>query len=137
MKYKSLINSMNTMNLRECSKMSVSVKKAVNEVSNFVFTELEGMFKVWQIVSWIMLLMGYSLLIVAYTLFGEPPMWLVVCGLAGIVVTLVNFFLALFVALLYVAKGLKEKDMDLVKNKVLITIGYNAVAGLMYFAITL
>jgi hypothetical protein len=117
--------------------MNVSVKKAVNEVSNFVFIELEGMFKVWQIVSWIMLLMGYSLLIVAYTLFGEPPIWLVVCGLAGIVVTLVNFFLALFVALLYVAKGLKEKDMDLVKNKVLITIGYNAVAGLMYFAITL
>ncbi|MED2737332.1 hypothetical protein [Bacillus toyonensis] len=110
------------------------MKKIVDQCVGFIYFEAESMFKVWQIFSWIMLLMGYSLLIVAYTLFGEPPFWMIVLGLLGVGVTIVNFFIALFIGSIYILKGFKEKDMELIKKRALIIGAYNAAALILYIA---
>lgn len=117
----------------ECKNI---MRNVVNEMVGVFHSELEKVFKVWHILSWSMLAAGYSLLIIAYTLFGEPPLWLTFFGLVGVVVTLFNFFIALFVDIYYFVKAHKENDIEL-KNRAYFVFAYLVTAGLMYFAVTI
>lgn len=113
------------------------MKNMVNNCMDFLYNEIESMFKFWNILSWSTLLIGYSFLIVAYTLFGDPPIWLTIGGMIGITVTLANFFLAIVISVFFIVKGIQNKDKVLIKEKASISLVYLFVSGFMYFAITL
>ena len=57
--------------------------------------DLEELYKSWHILSWVFLLIGFSILIVNATLFSDDPQLLYGLGLYMVAVTLFNFFLIL------------------------------------------
>lgn len=101
-----------------------------------VYRYYEEAINIWLIVSWAVLLLSYSFFIVASTLFYEAPAWLEILGSYGIYISIANFFVAVFVILCYIVVWFKEREYDVIKTKMSLTLGYNLVSLILYFTLT-
>lgn len=115
--------------------MKLTVKEKLNRLNDYLYYESEKIFKSWYIVSWIILIVGYSLSIVAYTLFGYPPVWLVILSGLGIIGTFINFFIAVLLAIFYVIRTAVKKEIT--KSRIVLLLSYATVSLLFYFASTI
>ena len=80
-----------------------------NEKMRLTF-ELEEMYKMWHILSWIFLIFGHSLLIVNSILFADDPQLLFNLGMFMLSVSLVNVFLIGIGVLFLIYLIIKEKS---------------------------
>ncbi|MGF7535792.1 hypothetical protein AAGG74_19225 [Bacillus mexicanus] len=101
-----------------------------------VYRYYEETINLWLIFSWSVLLLSYSFFIVASTLFYEAPTWLEVLGDYGIVISIINFFIAVLVVICCIIVWLKEREFDVIKTKLFITISFNLVSLILYFVLS-
>ena len=80
-----------------------------NEKMRLTF-ELEELYKMWHIISWIFLIFGHSLLIVNSILFADDPQLLFNLGMFMLSVSLVNVFLIGIGVLFLIYLIIKEKS---------------------------
>lgn len=115
--------------------MKTKVTKIYGKLVENVTYGIEKIFSGWIILSWIILLLSYSLLIVSSTLFTLPPEWLGIVGLSGVYYNSVNFFIAIVVAFIYLIQSILEKDTEVIYSRVSFILLYSAVSGFLYFVL--
>lgn len=115
--------------------MKTKVTKIYEKLVENVTYGIEKIFSGWMVLSWIILLMSYSLLIVSSTLFSQPPEWLNIVGSSGMYLTSINFFVAIFVAIIYLIKSVLDKDTEVIYSRVSMILLYSAISGFLYFVL--
>lgn len=105
-------------------------------IKDYITDKWNNIFSIWQATSWVILLLSYSFLIMAATLFGVPPRWLNMVGITGIYISVINFYITLFVGSIYTIFYIKNKEQEHKTDIYLITF-YLFVSAIFYFSVTI
>jgi hypothetical protein len=93
----------------EVNYMKEQIAKNFSEVTQKIKIDVEDFYKTWHILSWVFLLIGYSLIIINMVLFTENPQLLFNLGMFMLSISLVNLFLIVLNILFLVYIIVKEE----------------------------